>query len=338
MKLILSEFDMKLKYPFSISRHTYHSQPNVVIELQYEGFSGYGEATINPYYHITIDNLRSAFDRMKSRLENYKFSTPDALYDDFSDFLSVNSFALAALNNASWDLYGKMVNSRVVDLIPLSSNILPLTSYTLGIDTREKMKQKMMELPWPIYKIKLGTKDDINLMKYLKSESNSVFRVDANCAWGVKETIHNSAILKALGVEFIEQPLVKNDPGQKDIYRKSALPVVADESCCIESDVEKCLHQFHGINIKLLKCGGISPAIRMIAKARALDLKIMVGCMTETSIGISAAAQLLPFVDFADLDGPLLLAEELAYGLTYQKGEVLIAGNTGLGINFIGKN
>lgn len=338
MKLILSEFDMKLKYPFSISRHTYHSQPNIVVELQHAGFSGYGEATINPYYHITIDNLRTAFELMKSRLENYIFSTPDALYDDFSDFLSVNSFALAALNNASWDLYGKIIGKKVVDLIPLEAKIPPMTSYTLGIDTWENMKKKMLELPWPVYKIKLGTADDIGLIRYLNSVSNSTFRVDANCAWNVPDTIENSSIMKTLGVEFIEQPLAKDDPGQKEIYRKSALPLIADESCCIESEVEKCLNLFHGINIKLLKCGGISPALRMIAQARALGLKIMVGCMTETSVGISAAAQLLPFVDFADLDGPLLLAEELADGLAYQEGKVLVAGNTGLGINYIGKD
>ena len=338
MKLIISEHDMKLKYPFSISRHTYYSQPNIVIELRYQGFSGYGEATINPFYNITIDNLRSTFELMKAPLTGYNFSTPDVLFDDFADFLPINSFALAALNNASWDLYGKMTGKRVADLIPLTAKNSPMTSYTLGIDVKEKMRQKMTELPWPIYKIKLGTPDDIDLIRYLKTGNTAVFRVDANCAWNVTETIGNAGIMKELGVEFIEQPLAKNDSGQKDIFERSALPLIADESCCTESDVGKCLNHFHGINIKLLKCGGISPAIRMIGQARALGLSIMVGCMTETSIGIAAAAQLLPFVDFADLDGPLLLAEDLARGLAYRNAKILVSGDTGLGIHYIGKN
>jgi L-alanine-DL-glutamate epimerase-like enolase superfamily enzyme len=338
MKLFLSENDMKLKYPFSISRHTYYSQPNITIELQDQGVSGHGEATINPYYHITIDNLKSTFELMQPRLESYKFSTPDVLFDDFSDLLSINSFALAALNNASWDLYGKMKGKRIVDLIPLRATIPPMTSYTLGIDAWEKMKNKMAELPWPVYKIKLGTADDIGLIRYLKSESDAIFRVDANCAWSPDETMKKSSILKALGIEFIEQPLPKGDPGQELCFQQSRLPLIADESCCVEHDVEKCIDLFSGINIKLLKCGGISPAIRMIGKARESGLKIMVGCMTETTVGIAAAAQLLPFVDYADLDGPLLLSEDLAGGLTYDEGKMVVSESAGLGITYIGKN
>ena len=337
MRLFIKENDLHLKYPFSISRHTYYSQPNIVIELRHENISGLGEATINPYYHITIDNLKDSFRRIADRLKNYHFSTPDNMWDDFSDFLDINPFALAALNNASWDLYGKMKCLSVLDLIRLERQQPAHTSYTLGIDRKEMMLQKMQELPWPIYKIKLGTPDDIELIRFLKSKTTSVFRVDANCAWTVEETLQNATVLKSLGVEFIEQPLPKNDPGQKECFGKSALPLMADESCCIESDVEKCRGQFDGINIKLLKCGGLSPAIRMIEYARLAGLKIMVGCMTETSVGISAAAQLLPFVDFADLDGPLLLAEDLAQGLTYDYGKLSISRTNGFGITYLGK-
>jgi L-alanine-DL-glutamate epimerase-like enolase superfamily enzyme len=231
-----------------------------------------------------------------------------------------------------------MIGKRVVDLIPNEAKIPPMTSYTLGLDAWETMKNKMEELPWPIYKIKLGTAHDIELITYLQKYTKSVFRVDANCAWTTEETIEKSRILQQFGIEFIEQPMPKDDPGQKGCFEGSSLPLIADESCCVESDVRKCVGKFHGINIKLLKCGGISPAIRMITKARSLGLQIMVGCMTETSIGISAAAQLLPFVDFADLDGPLLLSEDLADGLTYNEGKMLVSGNAGLGINYIGKN
>jgi L-Ala-D/L-Glu epimerase len=335
MKLFLKENNLQLKYPFSISRHTYYSQPNIIIKLQDGDFSGFGEATINPYYHITIDNLKEAFNQMSLRFKKYHFDTPDKLWDDFSDFLNINPFALAALNNACWDLYGKKHGERVVDLIDMEKGTPVLTSYTLGIDNKEMMMQKMQELPWPIYKIKLGTTDDIELIRFLKSKTDSIFRVDANCAWTVQKTLENSVALKYLGVEFIEQPLPKNDPGQKECFGQSVLPLMADESCCVESDVEKCFGNFDGINIKLLKCGGLTPAIRMIKKARSLGLELMVGCMSETSIGISAAAQLLPFVDFADLDGPLLLAEDVAQGIEYNYGKISISGNPGLGITYL---
>ncbi|MCK5104443.1 MAG: dipeptide epimerase [Cyclobacteriaceae bacterium] len=337
MQLKIYEFDMKLKYPFSISRHTYNSQPNIVLEMQYDGLAGYGEATINPYYHITIDNLKESFDAMNKKLKDYNFKSPDQLFDDFSDYLEVNSFALGALNNASWDLYGKLNNCPVSKLIDLPKFASPLTSYTLGIDKKEALLKKLEDLPWPVYKIKLGTPDDLDIIKFIRKHTNSIIRVDANCAWDFEQTVNISRKLKALNVEFIEQPLTANSTDQKLCYTNTALPLIADESCCTESDVEPCKKRFHGINIKLLKCGGLSPALRMIKKARDLGLKIMVGCMTESSIGISAAAQLLPFVDYADLDGPLILAEDLASGLTFEYGNLLLSGKNGFGILFKGK-
>jgi L-alanine-DL-glutamate epimerase-like enolase superfamily enzyme len=275
---------------------------------------------------------------MGERLKGYTFTTPDQLFDDFSDFLNINSFALAALNNASWDLYGKIAKSPVVNLIDLQVKSTPLTSYTLGIASREEMLKKIMDFPWPIYKIKLGTKDDLEIIKSIRNCTNSIIRVDANCAWSAVETINISKELKDLDVEFIEQPLAVSDQEQSVCFEKSMLPLVADESCCRESDVKKCVNLFHGINIKLLKCGGLSPAIRMIREARKLRLKIMVGCMTETSVGIAAAAQLLPFIDQVDLDGPLLLSEDLAHGITYHQGKISLSGKNGFGINFTKKD
>ena len=338
MQLKIHQFDMKLKYPFSISRHTYYSQPNIIVELQHEGLSGYGEATVNPYYNITIENLKESFVQMSQRLLNYVFTSPDHLFDDFSDFLNVNSFALAALNNASWDLYGKLNQLSISSLIELDKQDLPKTSYTLGIASKENMVQKMADFPWPIYKVKLGTHDDIALIQHLRNHTQSVFRVDANCAWTAEETIELFKELKSLNVEFIEQPLPSKSDDQIICYQNSELPIIADESCCVEFDVDQCADKFDGINIKLLKCGGLSPAIRMIKKARKLGLKIMVGCMTETSVGISAATHLLPFVDYADLDGPLLLAEDLAEGISYNDGNIKVSAESGLGIVFKGKD
>lgn len=338
MHLKIYEYDMKLKYPFSISRHTYFSQPTIILELNHGGFTGYGEATVNPYYKITIDSLITCFYSIRDRLANYDFQSPDKLFDDYFDLLSINSFALGALNNASWDLYGKINNVAVSDLIDLPKINKPLTSYTLGIDSKDALLKKITELPWPVYKVKLGTDNDLELIQHLRAHTKSDIRVDANCAWDSAKTIRLSKHLKQLDVEFIEQPLPANHPEQAICFEKSLLPLIADESCCTESDVKKCVDEFHGINIKLLKCGGLTPALRMIKIARSLALKIMVGCMTETSVGISAASQLLPFVDYADLDGPLLLAEDLADGIQYDFGKIKTSNNIGLGINFKGKN
>jgi len=337
MDLQIIPHDLKLKYPFAISRHTYYSQPNVVIRLSDGKYDGYGEATMNPYYGITIDGLVVAFEKIRGWLRSYHFTTPDQLWDDCSEMLLENPFALAALNNASWDLYGKLHSSQVRRFFQLSGNNNPMTSYTLGIASSEMLIKKIIDFPWPVYKIKLGTKDDIGLVTEIRKHTSAVFRVDANCAWTADVTVVNSIPLKALGVEYIEQPLAAKDPDQQRCFEESCLPLFADESCLTESDVAACSGKFHGINIKLLKCGGITPALRMIREARDLGLKIMIGCMTETSVGIAAAAQLLPLVDYADLDGPLLLGEDLADGLRYDQGRLIVGDGNGLGISYHGK-
>jgi L-alanine-DL-glutamate epimerase-like enolase superfamily enzyme len=210
---------------------------------------------------------------------------------------------------------------------------IPLTDFTIGIDTIEKMVEKMKEKPWPIYKIKLGTKEDIDIIRALRKHTQAVLRVDANSGWNVDEAIQKIPLLKELGVEFVEQPLHKEDwEGMKILYNSSALPLFADESCVSEHDVEKCAGYFHGINIKLTKCSGLTPARRMIKKGKELGMQIMVGSMNESSIGTAAIAQLLPSIDHVDMDGPLLLAEDLATGLSFENGRANFSNKPGLGI------
>ena len=166
---------------------------------------------------------------------------------------------------------------------------LPLSNYTIGIDTIETMVRKMREFDgWPIYKIKLGTPDDLAIVRELRRHTEALFRVDANCAWTAEQTLALAPELKALGVEFIEQPLPRDDwDGMREVFARCPLPVIADESCLVEEDVPRCAGHFHGINIKLTKCGGLTPARRMIRRARELGLKVMVGCMTESTVGIA---------------------------------------------------
>jgi len=191
----------------------------------------------------------------------------------------------------------------------------------------------MQEKPWPIYKIKLGTPDDIAIVEVLRKHTDAVFRVDANAAWTTEEAMEKIPVLAHLGVELIEQPLEKDNwEGMKQLYKESPLPLFADESCVVEKDVEKCVGYFHGINIKLTKCSGITPARRMIATARELGIKVMMGSMNESTIGSAAIAQFIPQLDYLDADGPLLFSGDIATGIEYDNGEVKPSNAPGLGI------
>jgi L-alanine-DL-glutamate epimerase-like enolase superfamily enzyme len=190
------------------------------------------------------------------------------------------------------------------------------------------MIDKMKEKPWPIYKIKLGTPHDAEIIRALRKHTNSVLRVDANSGWNLQQALDLIPALNECGVEFIEQPLEKTDwEGMRLLYEKS---------CVFEQDVEKCQGYFHGINIKLTKCSGITPALRMIETARKLGMKVMAGSMNESSIGSAAIGHLLPLLDYVDMDGPLLLDEDIANGLKIHSGKVSLSGKPGLGITYTG--
>jgi L-alanine-DL-glutamate epimerase-like enolase superfamily enzyme len=196
------------------------------------------------------------------------------------------------------------------------------------------MVSKMKETPWPIYKIKLGTPDDICIIPELRKHTDSVFRIDANAGWKAEEALEKIKAFKDLNVEFIEQPLAKDDlGGMKFLFEQSPLPLIADESCVSENDVLKCKPFFHGINIKLTKCSGITPALRMIKMAREFDMKVMAGSMNEGSVGTAAIAQLLPLLDYVDMDGPLLLAEDVATGVQFENGKIIYGEGNGLGVS-----
>ena len=170
----------------------------------------------------------------------------------------------------------------------------------------------------------------------MRRHTDAVFRVDANAGWTVAETLRKAPVLKALGVEFIEQPLPPEEwAGMKEVFPRCALPVLADESCRTEADVDRCRECFHGINIKVVKCGGLTPARRMIARAHQLGLTVMVGCMTESTVGISAIAQLRPMLDYVDMDGALLLAKDIATGVTIKKGRVRYPKANGCGVRLL---
>ncbi|PWJ43341.1 dipeptide epimerase [Sediminitomix flava] len=323
MKLKIYPYDLQLKHTFKIAHDQRDVQKSVIVALSDGTYTGYGEATANKFYGVSQEQIINSIENIEEKLAKVEDLSPALFHQQISQWLDGQSFPICALDEAYLDFYGKKHQKKTYQLWGLELNQLPLSNYTIGIGSIDEMVSKMKEVPNPIYKIKLGTKEDIEIVRALREHTDAIFRVDANCAWSVEESIENSKVLKDLGVELIEQPMhPSNVEGMREVYQHSHLPLLADESCIVESDVEKCVGQFHAINIKLTKCGGPTVALRMIEKARQLGLKVMVGCMTESSVGISAIAQLLPLLDYVDMDGALLLKNDPAKGVSVMDGKV----------------
>ena len=336
MQLALLPFELRLEHTFTISRESYKVQNTLILQLKDGELTGLGEASSNPYYGITVQKMMDDILLIRPLIENSGGLNPSDFWNLVSPYLKNNMFALCALDMAYTDLYAQKKGRKLYEYWGLDISKNPKTNYTIGIDTIEKMVEKLHEMPWPIYKIKLGTKDDIRIIQELRNHADAIFRVDANCAWSVQETINNSFELKKLGVEFIEQPLQADDwEGHKEVFLNSNLPIIADESCQIEADINKCNNHFHGVNVKLVKCGGLTPAKRMLIHAKKLNLKTMVGCMTESSVGISSIAHLLPLLDFVDMDGALLLSKDIAKGVSIKNGEIAYGEGNGIGVKLI---
>jgi len=326
-------FNLPFKHPFTISRGTKTHQPSLIVELELGPFKGYGEAPAITYYNITVEQMIDDLEKKKSFVEKFAFTDPERFWHYLHHLFPGNPFLVCALDIAGWDLFGKMKRKPLYELWNTRFEKTPVTDYTIGIDTIEKMIAKMQEKLWPVYKIKLGTPDDIAIIEALRKHTDAVLRVDANSGWTTEEALKKIPVLASLGVEMIEQPLDKaNWGGMKQLFAKSPVPLFADESCVFEQDVQKCHQHFHGINIKLTKCSGITPARKMIAKARELGMQVMMGSMNESSIGSAAVVQFLPQLDFVDVDGPLLLDQDLAAGLHYESGQVTPSNYAGLGI------
>lgn len=337
MQLRLHAFDLPLAHTFTISRESITSQPTLIVELSQNGVSGFGEATSNKYYGFTIERMARDLAAIQPQLESTTLTEPTTLWSQVQPALQDDPFALCALDQAAHDLWGKLQGQPVWKLWGLSTEKIPASDYTIGIDKIDVMVAKMNEFPgWPIYKIKLGTDRDLEIVRELRKHTSATFRVDANCGWTADQAIAYSPELKQLGVEFIEQPLKADQwDDLARVGRESALPIVADESCIVETDVARCAGVFQGINIKLTKCGGLTPARRMIAEARKLQLSVMVGCMTESTVGISAIAQLLPLLDYVDMDGAVLLAEDVATGVRLDHGRCIYPDAAGHGLKLI---
>ncbi len=334
MNLRTHHFNLELKHPFAISRWTYTHTQSLVVELRKNGISGYGEATHNPYYPNTeIEYMLQRLKDIEKVINELGALNPQQFWTEINRHLEDCPFALCALDQAYYDWYSKSKGLPLYQLLGLAPQKQPSNCYTLSIDNIDVMINRMHQMPWNIYKIKLGTPQDIEIVEALRKHSDAKFWVDANCAWTLEEAIYKSKALAKLGVEFIEQPLPANEWDAMEIlFQKSALPIFADESCKTIADIKKCKHRFHGVNIKVMKCGGLTPALKLIKEARAYNLKVMMGCMAESTVGISAIAHLCPLIDYADMDGQHFIKDDPAEGVLVTKDGFIFPKRDGTGV------
>lgn len=327
-------YDLQLRHTFTLSNSSRSSTPDILTRIEFEGVAGYGEASMPPYLSENIETASRFF----SSLDLSQFSDPFQLDDILQYVDSVmpgNTAAKAAIDIALHDLVGKLMKQpwyKIWGYDPLNT---PNTSFTIGIDTPEVVRQKVAEAaPYKILKVKLGLSTDRQMIETIRSVTDRPLCVDVNQGWTDRvKALEEINWLKEKGVEFVEQPMPKNAIDDTAwLTQNSPLPIIADESVQRLSDVKKVNGVFSGINIKLMKCTGMREAHKMIILARALGMKVMIGCMTETSCAVSAAAQLSPKADWADLDGNLLISNDPYSGMKVVDGKVTLMNKPGIGI------
>ncbi len=334
MEIKFQKYELLLRHKFGISYHSRLSTPAVIIKLAQGEYEGYGEASLPPYLGETQDSVISFLNRIKLRDIN-SFNDLIDLNKEINS-LSINDYAAkASINIALHDLYGKISNQSCYDLYGIEKSPLPFTSYTIGIDSPEMIIKKIEEAKsYKILKIKLGTENDRKILELIRECTDKPLYVDANQGWKDKySALEFVNYLAENNVLLVEQPFpISNYDDSAWLSERSLLPIIADESIQNIRDIDVVKNCFTGINIKLMKCGGITEAYKLIKKGREADLKIMLGCMTESSCAISAAIQLSALVDYADLDGNLLILNDPFVCQTVIDGELILPDGNGLGI------
>ena len=335
MELRFYPYELQLQHTFTVSTYSRKTTPDVQVEIDYQGYTGYGEASMPPYLGQSVESVTAFLQKV----DLSQFADPFCLEDilEYVDSLSPgDSAAKAAVDIALHDLVGKLLGAPWYRIWGYNPEKAPSTTFTIGIDTPEVVREKTLECAdrFNILKVKVGTASDKEMITTIRSVTDLPIAVDANQGWTDRsqalEMIH---WLKEHGIVMVEQPLpVDRYDDLAWLREKSPLPVYGDESIQGLDDVRRAVGLFDGINIKLMKCGGLRNAHKMVDLARGLGLKVMLGCMTETSCAVSAAAQLSPAVDFADLDGNLLISNDLFDGVGLQAGRLVLPDRPGIGV------
>ncbi|GHT10669.1 L-Ala-D/L-Glu epimerase [Bacteroidia bacterium] len=335
LKLTYRTYDLQLRHVFTIANSSRTTTPIVLTEIEYEGVTGYGEASMPPY----LGETQASVIEFLKKVDLSQFSSPFEL-DDILTYVDKitenNTAAKASIDIALHDLVGKIMGKPWYNIWGLNKTKAPSTTFTIGIDTREVVIQKTKE-DAPLYnilKVKLGRANDKEMIEAIRTVTDKPIAVDANQGWEDKQyALDMIHWLKEKGIVMIEQPMSKHKLDDIAwVTERSPLPVFADESFQRLTDLTKLKGAFHGVNIKLMKCTGMREAWKILTVARALNMKVMIGCMTETSCAISAASQLSPAVDFADLDGNLLISNDVYKGTTVIDGVLTLNDLPGIGI------
>lgn len=338
MHLTFEPYELKLKHVFTVSSFSRSTTPDVQVRIDYDGYTGYGEASMPPYLGQTVESVCSFL----KKVDLEKFPDPFCIDDilTYIDSLSDgDSAAKAAVDIALHDLVGKIIGAPWHRMLGLNPEKTPNTTYTIGIDTDEMVKLKTREVAgqFKILKVKLGTPRDREMIRAIREVSDLPIAVDVNQGWkNKKKALDEIFWLKEQGIVMVEQPMPKEMPEANAwLTERSPLPTFADEAIQRLKDIPAIKGAYTGINIKLMKCTGMREAWKMMNYARAEGMKVMIGCMTETSCAIAAAAQLSPAVDFADLDGNLLIANDIFRGTTVVDGKITLNQLPGIGIEKI---
>ena len=335
MKMSFFPYELKLKHVFTVATYSRTTTPDVQVEIEYEGITGYGEASMPPYLGETVESVMSFLGKVN--LE--QFSDPFQLDDILSyvDSLSPkDTAAKAAVDIALHDLVGKLLDAPWYKIWGLNKEKTPSTTFTIGIDTPDVVREKTKECAdqFNILKVKLGRDNDKEMIETIRSVTNLPIAIDANQGWKDRQyALDMIHWLKEKGIVMIEQLMPKEKLDDIAwITQQSPLPIFADESLQRLGDVAALKDAFTGINIKLMKCTGMREAWKMVTLAHALGMRVMVGCMTETSCAISAASQFSPLVDFADLDGNLLISNDRFKGVEVVNGKITLNDLPGIGV------
>lgn len=338
MHLTFEPYELKLKHVFTVSSFSRSTTPDVQVRIDYDGYTGYGEASMPPYLGQTVESVCSFLKKVDLEQFPDPFCIDDIL--NYIDSLSVgDSAAKAAVDIALHDLVGKIIGAPWHRMLGLNPEKTPNTTYTIGIDTDKMVKLKTREVAgqFKILKVKLGTPRDREMIRAIREVSDLPIAVDVNQGWkNKKKALDEIFWLKEQGIVMVEQPMPKEMlDANAWLTERSPLPTFADEAIQRLKDIPAVKGAYTGINIKLMKCTGMREAWKMMNYARAEGMKVMIGCMTETSCAIAAAAQLSPAVDFADLDGNLLIANDIFRGSTVVDGKITLNQLPGIGIEKI---
>ena len=322
--------DLHLRHTFRLSRGATDVRHNLLVELEHEGVVGLGEAAPIPRYGQDRDSSARAAEAMAAAIER-----PRAYAAELARVaVDGEPAGVAAIDMALRDLAGKRLGAPLWELLGLDPRATPPTSMTIGIGSPAEVVERVREAgDFEVLKIKLGSADDRAMLEAIRDVTDQRLRVDANEGWTLAEAVANFEWLERLGVEMIEQPLPADRIDEhRELRRRSRLPIFADESLHRAADLPAIATAFDGINVKLMKCGGIGEALRLFAVARAHGLELMLGCMVESSLAITAAAQISPLVDHADLDGALLVADDPFLGAVVERGRIVLPEGPGLGV------